>query len=114
MSDTGTSKTAPRGVVIVCSTVCILAVLGTYLIMELNGKSTGTLLPLIMGLVTAAGSTAAWNSSKDAKKDTAEIKKQTNGPLSDMSSVIQGYESRFVNIETSLGNIDRRLQERGI
>lgn len=106
MSDIN-QKTVPRTAVVVCGTLCVLAILGTYLLMELNGKNTGSLLPLIVGLVTAAGSTAAWSNSKDAKRDTNEIKNQTNGPLT------EGLD-RIATIESQLADINQRLLDKGI
>lgn len=106
MSDTD-QKTVPRTAVVVCVTICVLAVLGAYLLMELNGKSSSNLLPLITGLIAAAGATAAWSNSKDAKKDTNEIKKQTNGPLT------EGLD-RLTAMESRLENMDQRLRDKGI
>lgn len=106
MSDTD-QKTVPRTAVVVCGTICVLAVLSAYLLMELNGKSSSTLLPLITGLIAAAGATAAWSNSKDAKKDTNEIKKQTNGPLT------EGLD-RLTAMEARLENMDQRLRDKGI
>jgi len=108
MSDTEQEiKTVPRTAVVICGTVCVLATLGTYLLMELNGKNTGSLLPLIMGIITAAGSTAAWSNSKDAKKDANEIKRQTNGPLT------EGLD-RLALMEEKLTSMDERLKEKGL
>lgn len=107
MSGTNQEKTTPRTVVAICTTLCVLAILGTYLLMELNGKNTGTLLPLVTGIIAAAGAGAAWNNSKDTKKDTAEIKKQTNGPLTDGLDNISSMESR-------LADMDKRLKDKGI
>lgn len=109
MSDTSQNqtKTVPRTAVMVCGTIVVLAILGSYLLMELNGKSSGSLLTLITGLIAAGGATAAWSNSKDSKRDTAEIRQQTNGPLT------EGLD-RLAAMEAKLEDMDQRLRDKGI
>lgn len=121
MSDTNREKSTPRTVVAICTTLCVLAILGTYLLMELNNKNTGTLLPLVTGIIAAAGAGAAWNNSKDTKRDTAEIKKQTNGPLTDGLISVTAIESKqnetSEQVETLaalMQQMNQRLKDKGI
>lgn len=109
MSDTDKEKTTPRTVVAICTTLVVLAILGTYLLMELNNKNTGNLLPLIMGILSAAGAGAAWNNTKDTKKDTAEIKQRTNGPLTEGLDRIGQLEEAMAQNSRTLEQIKTEL-----
>lgn len=116
MSDTEKSRSLPRALVVVCGTIVVLAILGTYLLMELNNKNSATLLTLITGLIAAAGATASWTNSKDtkkdmaeAKKDTAEIKERTNGPLTEGLDRIGSLESTVIQNSKSLEAIKAQL-----
>lgn len=105
-------KTLPRAYIVVCGTIVVLAILATYLLMELNGKNSGNLLTLLTGLIAAAGATASWTNSKDTKKDTAEIKERTNGPLTEGLDRIGLLEASVAQNAQTLEQIKDRILPR--
>lgn len=116
MSDTDKPKTTPRAYIVVCGTLVVLAILATYLVMELNNKNSATLLTLITGLIAAAGATASWTNSKDTKKDmadtkadTAEIKERTNGPLTEGLDRIAVLEETMKQNAAALDALSKEL-----
>lgn len=117
MSDTD-KKTIPRAYIVVCGTLVVLAILATYLVMELNNKNSATLLTLITGLIAAAGATASWTNSKDTKKDiaetkkdTAEIKDRTNGPLTEGLDRIGVLEATVTKNAQTLEELTQLLRK---
>lgn len=82
----------------ICAATVGLGLLATYVVLKLNHVDISDLLPFIIGIAALVPGTAAWHNSQ-------EIKKQTNGPLSQTHETVSAIESRLQVLEDSIKEI---------
>lgn len=99
---TDNSARPNNSVVIICSTIVILVILAVFTIIILQGKDPGLLLPLIVGVAGAVPGTAAW-------KNSQEIRRQTNGPLTAGLQTVDDMGARVSSVEATVNNLSNDM-----
>lgn len=95
--------------VVICGFLALCAMLATYIVLELNGRSTTNFLTFIVGIAAIVPGTAAYNAVRSVKRDSMEIKKQTNGPLTRTHETVISVDDRLSTLEDSIQRIADRL-----
>lgn len=93
-----------KTVIVICGTIIGLALLATYVVLKSNHIDANDFLPFLIGVSALIPSTAAWNNSR-------EIKKQTNGPLSQTHETVSNIEERLVTLESSVQDLSTALSK---
>lgn len=77
-------------VVIICTTVLALAVLGLYGWQQATGHDTGTTLMLLAGVLGAGGfGIASYTRNTQVQRDVTAVRHQTNGNTSRLLDLIE-------------------------
>lgn len=89
---------------LVCGTIAFLAVLGGYFYLAINRLDTTAYLGFVVAVAALIPGTAAW-------KNSNEIKKQTNGPLTKTNETVISMDSKINVIETAMNHRMDKLEE---
>lgn len=81
-----------------------IALLAVYTVLKLNHVDISDFLPFIIGIAALVPGTAAWRNSQ-------EIKKQTNGPLSQTHETVSSMETRLAVVEVAIQEIKNAIQQ---
>lgn len=88
--------------VVIMGFLSLVALLACYVLLEMNGKSTNSFLGFIVGIAAIVPGTAAYTAAKSVKRDSLEIKRQTNGPLTKTHETVVNVEDRLSSLEDNI------------
>lgn len=104
--DTGHSHHGKIGgtAFLICGTIAFLAVLGGYFYLAINKLDTTAYLGFVVAVAALIPGTAAW-------KNSNQIMKQTNGPLTKTNDTVNGIETKINIIETAMHHRMDKIEE---